>query len=108
MGEDRKTKALLVPPFHFGTVIDKPCLYRGSYPRHRNLEFLRRLRLRTILSLTPQTLGDDSEIARWCQAEGVRLVHITVDVEKKKSNVLGHMEAKAALEILTRRVYYPM
>ncbi|GAM29291.1 hypothetical protein SAMD00019534_124670, partial [Acytostelium subglobosum LB1] len=42
----------LIPPFRFS--IAEESLYRGSYPTEKNLRFLKRLKLKTIVSLTPK------------------------------------------------------
>ncbi|EFA76291.1 hypothetical protein PPL_10054 [Heterostelium album PN500] len=42
----------LIPPFRFAIIEEG--LYRGSYPTEKNLRFLKRLKLKTIVSLTPK------------------------------------------------------
>lgn len=86
------------PPLRYGIVEDHPPLYRGSYPHSKNLNFLQRLRLKTILSLTPEPLGE--EIATWCSAQGVRMMHLKISKEKKKKkHPIGFWEAKQALQV---------
>jgi len=45
-GPDRLTSFL--PPFNFGSVVDGR-IYRSAYPKEENFEFLRKLKLKTIL-----------------------------------------------------------
>jgi Tyrosine phosphatase family len=79
-------------------VEDHPPLYRGSYPLPKNLAFLKHLQLKSILSLTPENLG--SEVAMWCSAQGVQMMHIKLDKEaKKKKQPIGYWEAKQALQV---------
>ena len=86
------------PPLRYAIVEDHPPLYRGSYPRQKNLGFLQRLRLKTILSLTPEPLGE--EIATWCSAQGVRMIHLKMSKEaKKKKHPIGYWEVKQALQV---------
>lgn len=69
------TAAPLIPPFRFGIVQDG--LYRGAYPKDRNLRFLRLLQLRTIISLIPDPPGEHLEA--WCRKHSIRIYHIKVE-----------------------------
>jgi len=62
----------VIPPLRFSIV--EPYLYRGSYPRPLNFPFLEDLKLKTILSLTPEPLVQDT--AQWAESHNIRLVHI--------------------------------
>lgn len=88
----------LIPPLRFAAV--HPQIYRGAYPRQMNLRFLQRHRIRTVVSLIPQAVSAETDIALWhyAQANGVRLVHIPVGrVGKgKKRGVPLSREAVAA------------
>ena len=65
----------MFPPLRFAAVEEG--VYRSGYPTLRNLRFLRRLRLRTVVALTPAPVTADLEA--WCDAEEVTLVrHVTV------------------------------
>jgi len=85
------------PPLRFAIVEDHPPLYRGSYPLPKNLHFLQRLRLKTILSITPEPLGD--EIATWCSAQGVRMIHLKTTKERSKKHPIAYWETKQALQV---------
>jgi len=101
-GEDEEIPQTDTPPLRYGMVEDHPPLYRGSYPRPKNLSFLQRLRLKTILSLTPDPLGE--EVATWCSAQGVRMIHLTMNKEakkKKKKHPIGYWEVKQALQVIS-------
>ncbi|KAL7415720.1 tyrosine phosphatase family-domain-containing protein [Mrakia frigida] len=76
---------LLLPPFHLSLLLSSPneSIYRGSLPHPRNLRFLRRLHLRTILSLTPQPLP--AETLRWAEKEGIRCVWVEVGTAGEES-----------------------
>ena len=62
----------LVTPLQFNTV--QVNLYRGSYPRAINLPFLKTLRLKCILSLTPEPL--DEVVSNFCRENNIRMKHI--------------------------------
>ncbi|KAJ2846980.1 protein-tyrosine-phosphatase, partial [Coemansia erecta] len=71
----------LIPPYRFERV--QPGLYRGSYPKPRNHRFLRRQRLKTIVSLIP---GDnDNSLTAFCSAE--QIDRIIINVQSPSENV---------------------
>lgn len=68
----------LIPPFRYCAVEDG--VYRGAYPSLKNLRFMQRLRLRTVVSLVPERDGQPTrDLADFCLAHGVRHVHYQVD-----------------------------
>jgi hypothetical protein len=86
------------PPLRYAMVEDHPPLYRGSYPLSKNLRFLERLHLKTILSITPEPLGQD--IATWCSAQGVRMMHLATSKEAKSSrHPVEYYKIKQALQV---------
>lgn len=58
----------LVPPFRFNTVEQQ--IYRGGYPTLRNFRFLRRLQLRTIVSVIPEP--PTSDLIAFCSTEKIQ------------------------------------
>ena len=86
------------PPLRFAMVEDHPHLYRGSYPLPKNLRFLERLRLKTIVSITPEPLGEN--VATWCNAQGVSMMHLkTKKQAKKEKHPIGYYETKQAIQV---------
>ncbi|KAJ2889877.1 protein-tyrosine-phosphatase, partial [Coemansia aciculifera] len=71
----------LMPPYRFERV--QPQLYRGGYPKPRNFRFLRRQRLKTIVSLIPD--DRDNMLTDFCHSEGIR--RIVISVESPNDNV---------------------
>ncbi|KAF9209264.1 hypothetical protein BGZ49_005541 [Haplosporangium sp. Z 27] len=93
----------LIPPFRFGTV--EPEVYRGAYPKQRNLRFLKRLKLRTILSLVPD--APDAIFQEFCSQQGIRTIHLPVD--KVKDNVpLTYNRAVEAVQIIIDQENLPI
>ncbi|KAG0273790.1 hypothetical protein BGZ95_010394 [Linnemannia exigua] len=87
--------APLIPPFRFGTV--EPEVYRGAYPKQRNLRYLKRLKLKTILSLVPDE--PDEIFQEFCREQGIQPIHLSVD--KVKDNVpLTYNRAVEAVQIV--------
>ena len=64
----------IIPPLRFGRV--NPSLLRGAYPTLRNFTYLRRLKLRTIVSLTPEPPTED--LIDFAKLEGISIHHIQV------------------------------
>lgn len=83
----------LYPPLRFGAVEEG--VFRGAYPTLRNLRFLRRLQLRTIISLTPEPPTPD--LSEWCEHEEVQLVHHQVP---RFSNDSTNLEPKVVASTL--------
>jgi Tyrosine phosphatase family len=80
-------------------------LYRGSFPRPRHLAFLRRLGLRTIVSLTPKSIEQyakedegSAQTLAWCREQGVKVVHIKCE-KAKEVETIG-ISPQAALEAI--------
>ncbi|KAI9906896.1 hypothetical protein PsorP6_003830 [Peronosclerospora sorghi] len=65
------TAPALIPPFRFSTVQQE--LYRGSYPTLKNFRFLRRLGLKTVVSVIPEP--PTSDLADFCANEKIALRH---------------------------------
>jgi len=65
----------LIAPFRFAAV--EHGLYRGAYPSLRSFRFLRRLRLRTIVSLIPDQ-EPSRDLQEFCAQERIRSIHFNV------------------------------
>eukprot|EP00997_Jenningsia_sp_PLL12_P003193 NODE_1584_length_1121_cov_82.745336_g1292_i0.p1 GENE.NODE_1584_length_1121_cov_82.745336_g1292_i0~~NODE_1584_length_1121_cov_82.745336_g1292_i0.p1 ORF type:complete len:130 (+),score=34.53 NODE_1584_length_1121_cov_82.745336_g1292_i0:262-651(+) len=59
----------LVPPFRTRLVEDG--ILVGAYPTLRNFRYLRRQRLKLVISLTPEE--PTADLAEFCEAEGVKV-----------------------------------
>ncbi|KXS13486.1 hypothetical protein M427DRAFT_100421, partial [Gonapodya prolifera JEL478] len=97
-GTGGASRALLPPitaPYRFGHVEED--LYRGGYPKSRNLRFLRRLRLRTLVSLTPDPPND--ELLEFCREEKIESIHVPVP-RPKGSFPLTYAKATSILQLL--------
>lgn len=68
---------LIAPPIRYSCVTKG--IYRGSYPLPRNIDFLRGLQLRTILTIAPDPLEPLSGL------ENVEYIHIESAAERSKS-----------------------
>ena len=94
----------LVPPFRFGTVEDG--VYRGAFPVLRNFNFLRRLKLRTILSLTPESATYD--LREFASAHNITLKYIQTEKYKGESVSLLAPEISDALQVIINAENHPL
>lgn len=85
----------LIPPLRFAAIED--ALYRSAYPTLRNFRFIRRLRLRTIISLIPEK--PSSDLTEFCRQNDIKMHHFPVPQWKENvvltpaflSEILGIM-----------------
>ncbi|KAJ1617749.1 protein-tyrosine phosphatase, partial [Pavlovales sp. CCMP2436] len=68
----------LVPPLRFAAVDES--VYRGAYPTLANYRFLRRLQLRTVVSLLPEHA--DKDLEEFCAHE--QIAHRFYPTEKSE------------------------
>ncbi|KAJ2701584.1 protein-tyrosine-phosphatase [Coemansia sp. IMI 203386] len=93
----------LIPPYRFERVQNH--LYRGGYPKPRNYRFLRRQRLKTILSLIPS--APDDMLVDFCKSNSINL--LTIKVQSPKENVtITSAVASQCLELLTDPTHAPL
>ncbi|CAN8069428.1 unnamed protein product [Agarophyton chilense] len=81
----------LIPPFRFTPV--EHFLYRGAYPTRRNLNFLNRLNLRTVLSLQPDKPSPSNDLTQYCAANHVSHLCYHVDKYDDKFSHTQHLVA---------------
>ena len=67
----------LIPPFRHAIVEEG--FHRGAHPSLRNMRFMRRLKLKTIISLLPDPTEPSRDLVEFCTAEHIR--HICHGVE---------------------------
>eukprot|EP00002_Diphylleia_rotans_P039895 TRINITY_DN9375_c0_g1_i1.p1 TRINITY_DN9375_c0_g1~~TRINITY_DN9375_c0_g1_i1.p1 ORF type:complete len:209 (+),score=35.28 TRINITY_DN9375_c0_g1_i1:56-682(+) len=60
--------SLLIPPFRFAAVEED--LFRGAYPTLKNFRYLKRLQLKTMISLTPEPTTPD--LLSFCQMNDIQ------------------------------------
>eukprot|EP00244_Chara_vulgaris_P007410 TRINITY_DN2773_c0_g1_i1.p1 TRINITY_DN2773_c0_g1~~TRINITY_DN2773_c0_g1_i1.p1 ORF type:complete len:236 (-),score=20.69 TRINITY_DN2773_c0_g1_i1:404-1111(-) len=93
----------LIPPFRYALVEEG--FYRGAYPTLKNFRFLRRLHLKTMISLTPEPPSKD--LREFCQAESITSRHFYVE---KFQDVVPLTTAKVIqiLQIIIRPENLPL
>lgn len=86
----------LVPPLRFSLVEEG--IYRGAYPSLINFRFLKRLHLRSVVSLLPEEPAQD--LLDWCEANRVQCHHRRVAVFKDEV-MITHQRAAELLQACT-------
>ncbi|KAG2211914.1 tyrosine phosphatase family-domain-containing protein [Mucor mucedo] len=94
----------LIPPFRF-TIVEEN-LFRGGYPKPRNIRFLKRLRLKTILSLIPDKIMP--EMQHFCDENNIQLLHLNVDKMKEDNIPLTYNKTIMALELMIDPANHPL
>eukprot|EP01104_Vermistella_antarctica_P001043 TRINITY_DN11106_c0_g1_i1.p1 TRINITY_DN11106_c0_g1~~TRINITY_DN11106_c0_g1_i1.p1 ORF type:complete len:289 (+),score=40.88 TRINITY_DN11106_c0_g1_i1:441-1307(+) len=64
----------VISPFRYGVVEEG--VYRGSYPSHMNLSFLKRLKLTTLISMVPKKPTGD--LTKFCEDHDIKHLHYNV------------------------------
>ncbi|OZJ06829.1 hypothetical protein BZG36_00061 [Bifiguratus adelaidae] len=95
---------LLSPPFRFAIVEEG--LFRGAYPKQRNLRFLKRLKLRTFLSLTPSPLDDAAR--DFCKGNKIECIHLQVDRWKEDNVPLTYKRTVLAIQYIINPDHHPL
>ncbi|KAI9469050.1 MAG: tyrosine phosphatase family-domain-containing protein [Benjaminiella poitrasii] len=94
----------LIPPFRFSMVEEN--LFRGGYPKPRNKRFLKRLKLKTILSLIPDKLIP--EMHDFFEENNIHLLHLQVDKMKEDNIPLTYNKTLIALQIIIDPANHPL
>ncbi|KAJ2666188.1 protein-tyrosine-phosphatase [Coemansia sp. RSA 1199] len=86
----------LIPPYRFERVQNR--LYRGGYPKPRNFRFLRRQRLKTLVSLIPS--DRDTQLSDYCRDENIDRICIPVDSPNENVTLTDEIVSQC-LELMT-------
>lgn len=108
---DLKIPDPLVPPLKFNTV--QPNLFRGAYPREINFPFLQTLQLKTIVSLTPDSINSESDpkLYEFAKSNNIKLIHLECAQSgkgKKRGVPTGYSAILDALNILINKDLAPL
>lgn len=99
---------VFIPPLLFAYVNEN--IYRGAYPKAQSREFLQRLQLRTLISVTPSPLKAE-DVQEY--SDEIQYIHIAGEAEqqksRKKKEVLISIEIVAqALDLITDPANQPV
>lgn len=98
------TAPALIPPFRFSTV--QQGLYRGAYPTLKNFRFLRRMGLKTVVSVIPEP--PTSDLAGFCANEKITLHHFYAEKFTSDNVTVSPATAAQIIEILVQKKNLPL
>ncbi|KAG0553783.1 hypothetical protein M758_12G039700 [Ceratodon purpureus] len=87
----------LIPPFRYAIVED--AFFRGAYPTIKNFRFLRRLHLKTLVSLTPEA-HPNRDMREFCEHEGITVHNFFVDKFQGDGVTLTNAKVIQVLQII--------
>ncbi|KAL9642117.1 hypothetical protein ABK040_007122 [Willaertia magna] len=93
----------LNPPFRFRCVA--PNIYIGAYPTLRNFRYLKRLKLKTIISLIPEKPITD--LVEFCEFEHIHSYHFFSPKYKEQVS-LSFSEVSRIIEMFLNTNYHPI
>lgn len=107
---------MLTPPLHYSIVAcpltpssnADEVLYRGSIPVRRNIAFLDRLRIRTLLYLRKKELGQDDPMSVWAALRGVDLRWVKAERMSEEKLGMGKSEVGEVMRTILDRSAYPL
>jgi tyrosine-protein phosphatase OCA6 len=94
----------LIPPFRFSTVQEG--LYRGSYPTLKNFRFLKRLQLKTIVSVVPEP--PTSDLAEFCAGEKILNYHFYAEKFTSDNVTVSPATVGQIIQLLVRQENLPL
>ncbi len=107
--KERDFLPTLYPPGRFGIVENG--VYRSSPLLPLNLPFIKTLKLKTVIRLSPEV--PNKTITAWYEENNIKLIHLGLKTLEKKSNsesnnLLTEEIIKEALEIILDVTYHPV
>jgi tyrosine-protein phosphatase SIW14 len=93
-----------VPPANYGAVLPGS-IYRSSYPAEKNYEFIKDLKIKTILTLVPEPISP--EYQTFMDSTGIQ--HFQVHIKANKGEVrVESCEMSRALRLILDRTNHPI
>jgi tyrosine-protein phosphatase SIW14 len=91
-------------PYNF-SLIEKG-IYRSSFPRTKNIGFIKRLKLKTVVSLVPEDYP--RQLVDFYEKEGIKLVSIGVDGNKGPFKAIGSEMFIEAVSVVLNPSNHPI
>ncbi|KAF7552010.1 hypothetical protein G7Z17_g4601 [Cylindrodendrum hubeiense] len=102
-GSDHPSAPLNGRPINFGVVV--PGVYRSSYPKPSDFEYIKSLKLKTVVTLVKKD-DRDHELESFLSAQGIHQVVFNMKGTKKEAIPLTTM--KSILSIVLNKENYPL
>ncbi|KAF2127273.1 tyrosine-protein phosphatase-like protein SIW14 [Dothidotthia symphoricarpi CBS 119687] len=95
----------LIPPPNYGAVIPD-AIYRSSYPQEKNYEFLKNLKIKSILTLVPEPISP--EYQAFMDGAGIQHFHAHIKANKEGKVRVESCEMSRALRLIMDRTNHPI
>jgi tyrosine-protein phosphatase SIW14 len=92
---------LLIPPLNFA-MVDKG-VYRSGYPNKKNLPFLHKLRLRSVVYLCPEPYPEANK--EFMEKNGINIFHFGIEGNKEPFVDIPEDVIRDALKVLLGNLY---
>ncbi|CAH6721831.1 inositol phosphatase Siw14p [[Candida] jaroonii] len=100
----KKNNEPLTPPENFAPVVNK--IYRSSFPQANNFDFLKRLKLKSILCLIPDEYPDLHK--EFLEKENIKLFQMGMSGNKEPFVVISHELITEALKVVLNPENHPI
>jgi len=104
MEAEGEEEGLLVTPENFAMVV--PGVYRSSFPKQKHFPFLKKLKLRTILTLVLQDYPEANRV--FMQENGMQLFQVPVEGNKEPFVDVPENKIRLAVEMLLDTRNHPV
>ncbi|CBX92135.1 hypothetical protein IAQ61_000313 [Plenodomus lingam] len=94
----------LIPPSNYGAVVPG-MIYRSSYPEEKNYEFLKDLKIKSIITLVPEPLSP--EYKDFMEEAGIQHFHVHIRANKGEVRVES-CDMSRALRLIMDRTNHPI
>jgi len=95
---------MTIPPFNFGAVLPGQ-IYRSGYPKPENYDFIKNLKIKSILTLVPEPIPE--EYQTFIDEAGIE--HFRVHIHANKGEVrVETSQMDRALRLMLEPSHYPM
>lgn len=94
----------LIPPSNYGAVVPGS-IYRSSYPEQKNYEFLRDLKIKSIITLVPEPISP--EYQAFMDESNIQHFHVHIRANKGEVRVES-CEMSRALRLIMDRTNHPI
>eukprot|EP00300_Choanocystis_sp_HF-7_P006867 c14951_g1_i1.p1 GENE.c14951_g1_i1~~c14951_g1_i1.p1 ORF type:complete len:183 (-),score=31.84 c14951_g1_i1:111-638(-) len=98
------SKGLLVPPINFGMVM--PGIFRSGYPAKKNLDFLHRIGIRSVVVLCPETYSDS--VATFFEQKNVKIFQVGMEGNKEPFCEISEPRVCDALALILNKANHPL
>eukprot|EP00298_Acanthocystis_sp_HF-20_P008315 c17606_g1_i1.p1 GENE.c17606_g1_i1~~c17606_g1_i1.p1 ORF type:complete len:223 (+),score=93.71 c17606_g1_i1:23-691(+) len=95
---------LLIPPINFSMVADG--VYRSGFPNKKNLPFLKKIGIASVVLLCPETYSDNIE--EWMSENNVQVFQVALEGNKEPFVDISEVDVSTALSHIVNTANHPI